>query len=82
MDIHLPELDQRLQARYRRLVQEHTGHAHPVASGPRHLPGEHTNQAAAQAAWRFYRNRRTTLPRLAQPLLQAARQAAQGACAS
>jgi hypothetical protein len=82
MDIHLPELDQRLQARYRRLVQEHTGHAHPVASGPRHLPDEHTNQAAAQAAWRFYRNRRTTLPRLAQPLLQAARQAAQGACAT
>src|SRR5262245_43378016 len=80
MDIPLPDLDRRLRARYRRLVQEHTGHAHPVASGPRHLPGKHTTQAATQAAWRFYRNPRTTLPRLAQPSLQAARQASREAC--
>lgn len=80
MDIHIPDLDQRLQARYRRLVQEHTGHAHPGASGARHLPGPHTLQAAAQAAWRFYRNPRTTPPRLAHPLLLAARQASHDAC--
>lgn len=80
MGIPLPDIDRRLQVRYRRLVQEHTGHAHPGASGPRHLPAKPTTQAAAQAAWRFYRNPRTTPPRLAQPLLQVARQAAQEAC--
>ena len=82
MDIPLPDLDQRLQRRYRRLVQEHTGHAQALAAGPRHLPDAHTTRAAAQAAWRFYRNPRTTLPRLAQPLLRAARQGARDACAA
>lgn len=82
MNISIPDLDQRLQRRYQRLVQEHTGAASPVAAGPRHLPDDHTTQAATQAAWRFFRNPRTTLPRLAQPLLQAAQHAAQHACAA
>ena len=80
MDIKLPGVEQRLQDRYQLLVQEHTGHAHPVASGPRHLPSAATTQAAAQAAWRFYRNPRVTPTRLAQPLVEAACQAAQDAC--
>src|SRR5438105_2686540 len=82
MNFTLPNIDQRLQERYGRLVQEHTGQATPLASGPRHLPSPQSTAAAAQAAWRFYRNRRTTLPRLAHPLVQAALQAAQEGCAA
>src|SRR5947199_1061380 len=77
MDIMLPGVEQRLQDRYQLLVQEHTGHAHPVASGPRHLPAAATTKAAAQAAWRFYHNPQVTPTRLAQPLIEAACQAAQ-----
>jgi hypothetical protein len=80
MNTTLPEVEKRLQDRYRRLVQEHAGHAHPVASGPRILPDEASPQAAAMAAWRFYANPRTTFTRLAQPLLQAARDGAARHC--
>src|ERR1700733_1253856 len=80
MDTTLPGADERLQRRYQPLVEDHTGHAHPGASGARHLPRASSTKAAAQAAWRFYRNRRTTLTRLAHPLLQAARQAAADRC--
>ena len=55
----LPGVEKRLQDRYEKLVAEHAGHAHPVASGPRVLPGESSTHAAAMSAWRFYQNPRT-----------------------
>src|SRR5262245_16202305 len=80
MDMTLPGADQRLDQRYQLLVQDHTGTAHNGAAGLRPLPRAASSRAAVQAAWRFYRNPRTTPTRLAHPLLQAARQAAQAAC--
>jgi Transposase DDE domain len=80
MDMTLPGADERLHQRYQLLVQDHTGHAHPGAAGPRPLPRAASIKAAAQAAWRFYRNPRTTPTRLVHPLLQAARQAIPTAC--
>ena len=71
MNLTIPDVEKRLQERYQQLVQEHFGQAHPVASGPRVLPDEASAKAAAQAAWRFYANPRTTFTRLAQPLLEA-----------
>jgi hypothetical protein len=61
------------------MVQEHSGHAHPVAAGPRHLP-RHNADAAVQAAWRFYKNPRTRTTILAQPLLRSAATACVTAC--
>jgi hypothetical protein len=72
MNFTIPEVEKRLQDRYQQLVHEHLGHAHAGASGPRILPNQSSTKAAAQAAWRFYDNPRTTFPRLARPLLQAA----------
>jgi hypothetical protein len=80
MNILLPGVEKRLQARYQELVQEHSGSACPVASGPRLLPSPNSCQAAAMAAWRFYHNPRITFSRLAQPLLQAAADAASSHC--
>src|SRR5262249_18793465 len=75
-----PGVEKRLQARYEKLVQEHTGHGHAVASGPRLLPQETSPEAGAMAAWRFYLNPRTTFTRLAQPLIQAGCAAAARYC--
>jgi hypothetical protein len=75
-------VDQRLQQRYQLLVQEHTGQAHPTAAGPRRLPTPAQAKAHAQAAWRFFHNRRLRLPLLMQPLLDRAHQQAHQACAS
>lgn len=72
--------DVRLSARFDQLVQEHMGHGHKVAAGPRTLPGKTSAFAATQAAWRFYNNECLTLPTLAQPLLVCARQAAMESC--
>src|SRR3954464_3851358 len=80
MTYTLPEVEKRLQDRYEKLVAEHAGHAHPVASGPRVLPAESSSHAAAMAAWRFYQNPRTCFTRLAQPLLDAARDSAHSRC--
>jgi hypothetical protein len=68
----ISEVEKRLQDRYQQLVQEHSGHAHPTASGPRLFPKGSSAKAGAMAAWRFYANPRTTFTRLAAPLLAAA----------
>jgi Transposase DDE domain len=80
MKLTIPGVEKRLQDRYEQLVQEHTGHAHPGASGLRHVPNQTTPQASAMAAWRFYLNPRTTFKRLAQPLLDAAADSAASHC--
>jgi hypothetical protein len=80
MTFRLPGVEKRLQARYEKLVQEHSGHGHAVASGPRLLPEENTPAAGAMAAWRFYLNPRTTFTRLAQPLIQSGCDAAARYC--
>jgi hypothetical protein len=77
--LQLSGVEKRLQERYEQMVQEQTGHAHPVAAGPRHLPRDEV-KAAVQAAWRFYKNPRTKTDILAQPLLRAARAAVAAAC--
>jgi Transposase DDE domain len=76
----IPGVEKRLQERYQQLVEEHCGHAHSVASGPRILPAESSAKAAGMANWRFYLNPRTTFTRLAQPLLQSACNQAQTHC--
>jgi hypothetical protein len=81
MNMTLLGVEKRLQDRYEKLVAEHAGQAHPVAAGPRILPGESSTHAAAMAAWRFYQNPRTRFTRLAQPLLDAARDSAARRCA-
>jgi hypothetical protein len=80
MHITIPDVEKRLQNRYKQLVQEHSGQAHSVASGPRLLPDQSSAKAGAMAAWRFYDNPRTTFPRLAAPLLTAAADAAAQHC--
>jgi hypothetical protein len=74
------DLEKRLQARYDQLVLEHCGQAKATATGPRPLLAQTDPFAATQAAWRFWRNPRVTLPRLAQPLLAYAAQAVGHAC--
>jgi hypothetical protein len=80
MQATLPGVEKRLQDRYHLLVQEHTGQAHPTAAGPRCLPTAAQAKAHAQAAWRFFHNRRLGLPQLMQPLLDLARAEAPAAC--
>lgn len=73
--INLPALEPRLQARYEKLVQQHLATTDELAAGLRVLPETTGSFAAAQAAWRFFRNPRVTLAALMQPLLQHARSA-------
>src|SRR5580692_9154870 len=80
MNATIPGVEKRLQDRYQQLVREHCGHAQPLAAGPRILPDHNSTHAAAMAAWRFYLNPRTTFSRLAQPLLDAAADAATRHC--
>jgi hypothetical protein len=70
-----------LQRRYEQLVKEHLRSAPPLASGPAALPRLAAAFASTQAAWRFWRNPAVTLPRLAEPLHQAARAAAAASAA-
>jgi hypothetical protein len=51
-----------------------------VAAGLRALPGTAAAFASTQAAWRFFRNQRVALVRLAQPLIEHARRAVPAAC--
>lgn len=81
MNPTLQGVDKRLRERYQLLVQEHTGQAQPTAPGPRTLPSPAQAKAHAQAAWRFFHNRRLSLPQLMQPLLDLARQQLPGASA-
>ena len=80
MNRTIPGVEKRLQERYQELVRAHCGQAQPLAAGPRILPAPTSPQAAAMAAWRFYLNPRTTFTRLAQPLLDAAADAAAQHC--
>jgi hypothetical protein len=57
------------------LVQEHLRAAGKLTSGLAALPGVASAFASTQAAWRFYANPRVPFAPLAQPLLDAARQA-------
>jgi hypothetical protein len=77
---YVPELEKRLQDRYESLVLSHVQPLQRVAAGLRALPGGAGAFAATQAAWRFWRNDRASLPALARPLLQAAARAVPTAC--
>jgi hypothetical protein len=76
----VPDTDERLRRRYQRMVQEHLGHGHTVAAGPRTFPGKADAFAATQATWRFCANERLTLPTLAEPLLTCGRQGVAASC--
>lgn len=78
--INLPDLEPRLQRRYEELTRQHMATTSELAAGLRALPETKGSFAAAQAAWRFYRNPRVTLPALMQPLLAHARSAVQTEC--
>lgn len=54
------------------MVEQHQRGAEPLAPAPKALPHQQA-QAQAQAAWRFFKNRRTTLPKLMAPLQALAR---------
>lgn len=64
----------RLQRRYAIVVRQHIHAARAVSAGPSAPPNQASTFAATQAVWRFLDNRRITLPLLAEPLLQMARQ--------
>lgn len=77
----MPDVEKRLQSRYEDLVLGHVQPLQAVAAGIRTLPDTNDSFAATQAAWRFWRNDRVSLPKLSQPLLQAAAAAVPDACA-
>jgi hypothetical protein len=67
-------MEGRLCARYVALVKEHMRTATSVASGLASLPGEGKAASCAQAMWWFLSNDRVTLPALAEPPREVARQ--------
>ena len=69
-----------MQRRYEELTRQHLATTSELASGLRALPETRGSFAAAQAAWRFYRNPRITLPALMDPLLAHARSAIETSC--
>jgi hypothetical protein len=69
-------MDARLQRRYVHLVEGHMNAVQAVAAGVHGLPGVGTTFAATQAAWRFWKNPRVTLPVLVAPLQDLGRTAA------
>lgn len=78
--INLPELEPRLQRRFEALTRQPLAATSDLAAGLRALPETSGSFAAAQAAWRFYRNPRVTLPKLMQPMLAHARSAMAAEC--
>ena len=68
------------QSRFNQLVLEHLSAAQPLAAGPRTMPNEAKAFASTQAAWRFYHNPRYSMPIIARPLLEAAREAVHEEC--
>lgn len=68
-------MDARPQRRYVRLVEGHVSAAQAIASGVHSLPGGVTF-APTQAAWRFFRNPRVTLPAPVEPMQQVGRELA------
>jgi hypothetical protein len=68
MDTPSIDLEARLQARYQTLVEHHSSPMSAVAAGLRALPNGTSAFAATQAAWRFFKNPKVTLPALCQPL--------------
>lgn len=76
----MPQVEKRLQSRYEDLVLGHLQPLQAVAAGIRALPDTADSFAATQAAWRFWRNQRVSLPALAQPLLQTAADTIPSAC--
>lgn len=71
-------VDGRLRKRYAALVQQHVHVATPVSTGPACLPGAGQSASCAQALWRFLANERVTLPALAEPPRDLARQTVNG----
>ena len=71
----LPAAEPRLQRRYLKLVVAHLSPTQRLAAGLHPPPSLAKPFAATQAAWRFYANPRLTLPQLAGPLLDCARDA-------
>ena len=67
-------MEPRLRQRYRILVAQHLRAADKLSAAAHALPGLASTFAHVQAAWRFYANEAVTLPRLVEPLHQAARQ--------
>ncbi|MBK9316897.1 MAG: hypothetical protein IPM55_22025 [Acidobacteria bacterium] len=57
-------------------MQQHLSIAKGVAAGLRHFSATSRPMAAAQAAWRFYKNERVSLVELAKPILEQAKVAA------
>ena len=78
--INLPDLEPRLQRRFEALMLQHLGTKSELAAGLRALLETNGSFAAAQAAWRFYRNPAVTLPKLMKPLLTHARSAIATEC--
>jgi len=69
-------MEERLQDRYLRLVESHMNAVQAVAAGIHALPGAGCSLAATQAAWRFFKNARSTLPTLVEPLRAVGQQVA------
>jgi hypothetical protein len=77
---YLPKAEPRLRRRYDQLVVALMNELDRIACGLHPPPGEASQFAAVQAAWRFYNNPSISLPQLAQPLISYARYAAVLAC--
>src|SRR5687768_2219848 len=73
--IEIRLVDGRLRSRYAALVKQHLRTGSSVSTGLASLPGEGRAASCAQALWRFLANERVTLPALAEPPRELARQA-------